>query len=62
MTRLVIENELWTIEDLKQWIAEDLDDEEELELALEEELDEYNETDDALRDRYEAKFSISTEI
>ena len=40
LTRLVIENELWTIEDLKRWIAEDLDDEEELELALEEELDE----------------------
>lgn len=62
LTRLVIENEIWTIDDLKRWIAEDLDDEEELELALEEELDEYNETDDALRDGYEAKFSISTEI
>ena len=62
LTRLVIENEIWTIDDLKRWIAEDLDDEEELELALEEEIDEYNETDDALRDGYEAKFSISTEI
>lgn len=62
LTRLVIENEIWTIDDLKRWIAEDLDDEEELELSLEEELDEYNETDDALRDGYEAKFSISTEI
>lgn len=62
LTRLVIENEIWTIEDLKRWIAEDLEDEEEIELALEEELDEYNETDDALRHGYEAKFSISTEI
>lgn len=59
MTRLVIENEIWTIEDLKRWIAEDLDDEEELELALEKELDEYNETDDALRDRYESNFSVA---
>ena len=59
MTRLVVENELWTIEEFKQWIAQDLDTEEEIELALEEVLDNFNETDDALRDRYESNFSVA---
>ncbi len=62
MTRLVVENELWTIEDFKQWIEQDLETEEEIELALEEALDMFNETDDALRDRYESKFSVSYEF
>lgn len=59
MTRLVIENELWTIDEFKQYIAKDLETEEEIELALEEALDEFNETDDALRDGYESKFSVA---
>lgn len=59
MTRLVVENELRTIEEFKQWIAQDLETEEEIELALEEALDMFNETDDALRGRYESNFSVA---
>lgn len=59
MTRLVVENELWTIDEFRQWIAQDLDTEEEIELALEEALDMFNETDDALRGRYESNFSVA---
>lgn len=62
LTRLVIENEIWTIDEFRNWVAQDLESEEEIEEELEEELDEFRETDDALRDGYEAKFSISTEI
>lgn len=59
MTRLVVENELWTIEEFKQYIAQDLETEEEIELALEEALDEFNETDDALRNGYESNFLVA---
>lgn len=62
LTRLVIENELWTIDEFRQWVAQDLESEEEIEEELEEALDSFWETDDALRDGYEAKFSISTDI
>lgn len=59
MTRLVVENELWTIDEFKQYIAKDLETEEEIELALEEALDMFNETDDVLRNGYESKFSVA---
>ena len=59
LTRLVIENEIWTIEEFKQWIKQDLETEEEIELALEEALDMFNETDDALKDRYKSNFSVA---
>ena len=62
MTRLVVENEIWTIEEFRQWIAQDLDTEEEIELQLEEELDKYRETDDVLRNGYESKFSVATDL
>ena len=48
-----------TIDEFRQWIAQDLDTEEEIELALEEALDMFNETDDDLRDRYESNFSAA---
>ena len=59
LTRLVVENEIWTIDEFKQYIAKDLETEEEIELALEEALEEFNETDDALRGRYESNFSVA---
>jgi len=62
VTRLVVENEIWTIEEFRQWIAQDLDTEEEIELQLEEELDKYRETDDVLRNCYESKFSVATDL
>lgn len=62
LTRLVIENKIWTIDEFRQWVAQDLESEEEIEEELEEALDSFWETDDALRDGYEAKFSISTDI
>lgn len=62
ITRLVIENDLWTIGELKIWIAQDKYTEEEVERLLEEELDRYKETDDALRNGYESKFSVATRL
>lgn len=59
ITRLVIENDLWSIGELKLWIAQDKYTEEEVERLLEEELDRYKETDDALRGRYESNFSVA---
>lgn len=63
VTRLVIENELWTIDELKLWIAQDLNlnTEEEIDLALEEELDKFIETKDALIN-YESKFSVAIDL
>lgn len=62
ITRLVIENDLWTIGELKIWIAQDKYTEEEVERLLEEELDRYKETDDVLRNGYESKFSVATNL
>ena len=62
ITRLVIENDLWSIGELKLWIAQDLENEEEVERLLEEELDRYKETDDVLRTGYESKFSVATNL
>lgn len=62
ITRLVIENDLWTIGELKIWIAQDKYTEEEVERLLEEESDKYRETDDVLRNGYESKFSVATDL
>lgn len=62
ITRLVIENDLWSIGELKLWIAQDKYTEEEVERLLEEELDRYKETDDILRNGYESKFSVATDL
>lgn len=62
VTRIVIENELWSIGELKIWIAQDKYTEEEVERLLEEELDRYKETDDVLRTDYESKFSVATNL
>ena len=62
ITRLVIENDLWSIGELKLWIAQDKYTEEEVERLLEEELDRYKETDDVLRSGYESKFSVATDL
>lgn len=62
ITRLVIENDLWSIGELKLWIAQDKYTEEEVERLLEEELDRYKETDDVLRNGYESKFSVATDL
>lgn len=62
ITRLVIENDIWSIGELKLWIAQDKYTEEEVERLLEEELDRYKETDDVLRNGYESKFSVATKL
>lgn len=60
LTRLVIENEIWTIEEFRQWVAQDLESEEEIELEYEEALDEFIETRDAELDDYTVSFCIES--
>ena len=57
-TKLVIENEFWNLEEFRRWVAQDLENEEEIELEYEEALDEFIETRDAELDDYLVKFYI----
>ena len=57
-TKLVIENEIWTLKEFRNWVAQDLSSEEEIELAYEEALDEFIETRDAELDDYTVSFFI----
>lgn len=57
-TQIVIENEFWTLEEFRRWVAQDLEDEEEIELEYEEALDEFVETRDADLDDYSISFYI----
>lgn len=57
-TIVVIENEIWTLKEFKNWVAQDLSSEEEIELEYEEALDEFIETRDAELDDYVVKFCI----
>lgn len=57
-TRIVIENEFWTLEEFRKWVAQDLENEEEIELEFEEALDQFVETRDADLDDYTVSFCI----
>ena len=57
-TKLVIENEIWTLKEFRNWVAQDLSSEEEIELEYEEALDEFIETRDAELDDYTVSFFI----
>lgn len=57
-TKIVIENEFWTLEEFRRWVAQDLSGEEEIELEYEEALDQFIETRDAELDDYVVKFCI----
>lgn len=57
-TKIVIENEFWTLEEFRRWVAQDLESEEEIELEFEEALDQFVETRDAELDDYVVKFCI----
>ena len=51
-TRVVIENEIWTLKEFRNWVAQDLSSEEEIELEYEEALDQFVETRDAELEDY----------
>ena len=57
-TKIVIENEFWTLEEFRRWVAQDLENEEEIELEYEEALDQFIETRDAELDDYTVRFCI----
>lgn len=57
-TQIVIENEFWTLEEFRKWVAQDLESEEEIELEFEESLDQFVETRDADLDDYTVSFCI----
>lgn len=57
-TRIVIENEFWTLEEFRKWVAQDLENEEEIELEFEEALDQFVETRDSDLDDYTVSFCI----
>lgn len=57
-TQIVIENEFWTLDEFRQWIAQDLESEEEIELEFEESLDQFAESRDADLDDYSVRFFI----
>lgn len=57
-TKIVIENEFWTLEEFRKWVAQDLENEEEIELEYEEALDQFIETRDAELDDYTVSFFI----
>ena len=59
-TRVVIENEIWTLKEFRNWVAQDLSSEEEIELEYEEALDEFIETRDAELDDYTVRFCIES--
>lgn len=56
--KIVIENEFWTLEEFRRWVAQDLESEEEIELEYEEALDQFIETRDAELDDYTVSFCI----
>lgn len=56
--QIVIENEFWTLKEFRNWVAQDLSSEEEIELEYEEALDEFIETRDAELDDYTVSFYI----
>lgn len=57
-TKIVIENEFWTLDEFRKWVAQDLENEEEIELEFEEALDQFVETRDADLDDYRVNFFI----
>ena len=57
-TKIVIENEFWTLEEFRRWVAQDLENEEEIELEYEEALDQFIEIRDAELDDYTVRFCI----
>ena len=57
-TKIVIENEFWTLDEFRKWVAQDLENEEEIELEFEEALDQFVETRDADLDDYTVSFCI----
>ena len=57
-TKIVIENEFWTLEEFRKWVAQDLENEEEIELEYEEALDQFIESRDAELDDYTVSFYI----
>lgn len=57
-TKVVIENEIWSLEEFRRWVAQDLESEKEIELEFEEALDEFVETRDADLDDYMVSFFI----
>lgn len=57
-TKIVIENEFWTLEEFRRWIAQDLESEEEIELEFEEALDQFVETRDADLNDYTVSISL----
>ena len=57
-TQIVIENEFWSLKEFRNWVAQDLSSEEEIELEHEEALDEFVETRDADLDDYTVSFFI----
>ena len=59
-TKILIENEIWTLKEFRNWVAQDLSSEEEIELEFEEALDEFIETRDADLDDYVVKFCIES--
>ena len=59
-TKIVIENEFWTLEEFRRWVAQDLEDEDEIELEYEEALDQFIETRDAELDDYTVSFCIES--
>lgn len=59
-TKIVIENEFWTLEEFRRWVAQDLENEEEIELEYEEALDQFIETRDAELDDYKVIFFIES--
>lgn len=59
-TKIVIENEFWTLEEFRRWVAQDLENEDEIELEFEEALDQFVETRDAELDDYLVKFCIES--
>ena len=56
--RLVIEQELWTLSERREWMSEDLNTEEEIELELEEDLDRFSQTDEIDLNEYLTNFGI----
>lgn len=59
-TKIVIENEFWTLDEFRRWVAQDLESEEEIELEFEEALDQFVETRDAELDDYKVSFYIES--
>ena len=57
-TQIVIENEFWSLKEFRNWVAQDLSSEEEIELEYEEALDEFVETRDADLEDYSVSFYI----